>query len=138
MEHFYLDAIIGATMGHWKLQAKIKGDVLHCLFSGVEAAFLTRVDRMELTTHCLIYLIACSLCTASNKQWCFEAPTVPNGVGVRLDTHPNALGKCWCNNLYKSIPKRPVYADKLIPKCPEAHCIVQDWGKMGLNFFPVI
>ena len=28
-----------------------------------------------------------------NNQWCCEAPTVPNGVGVRPDTHPNALGK---------------------------------------------
>ena len=63
---------------------------------------------------------------------------VPNGVGVRPDTNPNALGKCWGNYLYKSIPKRPVYADKLIPKCPEAHCIVQDRGKVGWKFSPVI
>ena len=71
-------------------------------------------------------------------QWCCEAPTVPNGVGVWPDTNPNAFGKCWGNYLYKSIPKRPLYADKLIPKCPEAHCIVQDRGRMGLNFSPVI
>ena len=63
---------------------------------------------------------------------------VLNGIGVRPDTNPNALGKCWDNYLYNSIPKRPVYADKLLPKCPETHCIVQDWGKMGLNFSPVI
>ena len=38
-------------------------------------------------------------------QWCCEAPTVPNGIGVRPDTNPNALGKCWGNYLYKSIIK---------------------------------
>ena len=46
-------------------------------------------------------------------QWCCEAPTVPNGVGVGPDTRPNALGKCWGNYLYISIQKRSVYADKL-------------------------
>ena len=46
-------------------------------------------------------------------QWCCEAPTVPNGVGVRPDTHPNALEKRWGSYLYIYIQKRPVYADKL-------------------------
>ena len=59
--------LVGKTMGHWKFKGKTKGDVLHHLFSGVEAASFTHVDRMGFTTHCLIYLLACSLCTASNK-----------------------------------------------------------------------
>ena len=67
MEHLDLDAMIGKTMGHWKIKAKTKDDVLHHLFSGVEAASSTHVDRMGFTTHYLIYLLACSLCAASNK-----------------------------------------------------------------------
>ena len=51
--------------------------------------------------------VVCSYCYVI--QWCCEAPTVPNGVGVRPDTHPNALGKRWGNYLYISIQKRPVY-----------------------------
>ena len=49
------------------------------------------------------------------RQWCGEAPAVPNDndVGVRPDTHPNALGKRRGNYLYISIPKCPVYVDKL-------------------------
>ena len=34
-------------------------------------------------------------------QWCCKAPTVPNGVGVRPDTHPNALGKRWDSYSYR-------------------------------------
>ena len=64
-------------------------------------------------------------CTA---QWCCEAPTVPNGVGVRPDTHPNALGKCWGNYLYISIQKRPVYADKLTMRPTGLHRIGVKWG----------
>ena len=45
------------------------------------------------------------------NQWCCEAPTVPNGVGVWQDTSPNAYGKRWGNYLYISIQKRPAYAD---------------------------
>ena len=48
------------------------------------------------------------------NQWCCEAPTVPNGIGVWPDTHPNALGKRWGNYLYISIQKRPAYADNKV------------------------
>ena len=47
------------------------------------------------------------------RQWCREASAVPNGVGVRPDTHPNAYGERWGNYLYISIQTHPVYADKL-------------------------
>ena len=60
-------------------------------------------------------------------QWCCEAPTVPNGVGVRPDTHPNALGKRWGNYLYISIQKRPVYADKLRASPSVLHKIDVNW-----------
>ena len=49
-----------------------------------------------------------------NNQWCCEAPTVPNGVRVWSDTHPNAYGKRWGNYLYISIQKRAVYDDNKV------------------------
>ena len=47
------------------------------------------------------------------NQWCCEAPTVPNGVRVWPDTHPDALGKRMGKLFIISTQKRPVNADKL-------------------------
>ena len=54
-----------------------------------------------------------SSCRKYVIQWCCEAPTVPNSIGVRRDTHPNTFGKSLGNHLPISIQKRPVHADKL-------------------------
>ena len=46
---------------------------------------------------------------AGHHQWCCEAPAIPNGLGVRPDTHLNvgvAIYIC-------PSEKRPGYADKL-------------------------
>ena len=52
---------LGKTMGHWKLKAKIKDDVPQ------ELKLRSSLMLTEWSSHCLIYLLACSLCTASNK-----------------------------------------------------------------------
>ena len=64
---------------------------------------------------------------STGYQRCCEAPTVPNGVGVQPDTHPNALGKRWGNYLYISIQKCPVYADKLRASPSVLHKIGVNW-----------
>ena len=38
-------------------------------------------------------------------QWCCGAPRVPNGLGVRPDTQPNASGKRWGNYLFITVQK---------------------------------
>ena len=56
-------------------------------------------------------------------------------VGVRSDTHPNALGKRRGNYIYISIQKRPVYADKLRACSSVLHRI---GVKCGRIFFPIV
>ena len=47
------------------------------------------------------------------SKWYCEALTVPNGIGVRPDTHPNALGKVWGSYLFQgSLFHRCVFACK--------------------------
>ena len=55
---------------------------------------------------------------------------VPNSVGERAETHPNALGKHWGSYLYISIQKRPVYADKLRASSTVSHNIGVKWGRI--------